>query len=305
MLSSRLYRTARDLTVSPRTLATMPKARNLLMVRPTHFNVDNPINPHMRASDGSLHLLNKEHAFVQWEALRQAYVDIGTPVTVIEGGEGLPDMVFCANQSFPILTRTGEKKVIQSNMANDIRHREVPYVMDALTRAGYAVCALPPRTPETLFEGMGDCLWLPGHRFLLGGYGHRTSAGIYENVAVLAEADVALFELPNPRFYHLDTCLAVLDAQSALACRAAFTADGWELLRSIFPRLIEVDVREADSPAFACNAHCPDETHVLLQSGSAGTEKSLREAGFTPVPVDTAAFIKSGGSVFCMKLMYF
>jgi N-dimethylarginine dimethylaminohydrolase len=30
----------------------------------------------------------------------------------------------------------------------------------------------------------------------------------------------------------------------------------------------------------------------------------LREAGFTPLELDTSEFIKAGGSVFCMKLMF-
>jgi N-dimethylarginine dimethylaminohydrolase len=275
------------------------------MVRPTHFNVDTPINAHMRRPDGSLHVLNKSRALAQWETLRAAYRSLGLDVVTIEGDADLPDMVFCANQSLPILGRTGERRALLSNMANDSRHKEVPLVRAALQRQGYEASLLPVRRKETLFEGMGDCLWLPGRRFLLGGHGYRTSKTIYERVAACAEADVAVFELANPRFYHLDTCLAILDDRTALACPAAFTEQGWALVKAIFPRVIEVDISEADSPRFACNAHCPDEKHVIIHPGSTHTEAALRAAGYTPVPVDTEEFIKSGGSVFCMKLMFF
>lgn len=302
---SRVYTKASELNFDVRGLAPMPKASRVLMVRPTHFHVDNPINPHMRAKDGTLHTLDKVRAMLQWEKLRETYRSIDLNVTTLEGGEGLPDMVFCANQSLPVLTRTGERLAVLSNMANEIRHREVPLVKELLEREGYETRTLPDRSASTLFEGMGDCLWLPGRRFLLGGYGHRTSASIYEKVADLAEAPVAIFELTNPRFYHLDTCLALLDESSALACREAFSDEGWALLKAIFPRIIEVELDEADSPQFACNAHCPDEKHVLLHPGSHKVESALRAAGFTPVPVDTSEFIKSGGSVFCMKLMFF
>lgn len=305
MPSQRLFHTASELTVNPRALEPMPKARRVLMVRPTHFNVDTPINPHMRKPDGTLHTLDTARAMAQWEDMRSTYERIGLKPTVLEGGAGLPDMVFCANQSLPVVSRTGEKHAVLSNMANDVRHGEVPLVAAALEKEGYKTAPLTERTPSTLFEGMGDCLWLPGRRFLLGGYGSRTTASMYERIAKAAEADVAVFELTNPRFYHLDTCLAILNDSSALACREAFSEQGWALLKAIFPQIIEVSLAEADSPRFACNAHCPDEKHVLIHPGSTQTEAKLAEAGFVPVPVDTEEFIKSGGSVFCMKLMFF
>lgn len=296
---------ARALNFDPRSLPPMPAPRTVLMVRPTHFHVDNPINPHMRKADGTLHALDKNRAAAQWEALRETYKALGFHVVTLEGGPGLPDMVFCANQSLPLIDTIGDKVALSSNMANDTRHKEVPLVSDALRSLGYTVTPIADRTPETFFEGMGDCLWLPGRRFLLGGYGSRTRAAMYEKVTRLADAPVAVFSLVHPRFYHLDTCLSILDASSALACRDAFSAEGWELLNAVFPNLIEVPLVEADSPHFACNAHCPDGKHVIVQAGCAQTEGALKKAGYVPVPVDTDEFIKSGGSVFCMKLMVF
>jgi N-dimethylarginine dimethylaminohydrolase len=152
---------------------------------------------------------------------------------------------------------------------------------------------------------MGDALWLPSHRVLLGGYGHRTTKEIYAEVARQTDATVITFELVNPRFYHLDTCLSILNSTTALACKDAFTADGWTLVQKIFPNVIEVSLDEADSPVFACNAHCPDGKHVILQSGAGKTVSALKSAGFVPVELSTEEFIKSGGSVFCMKLQFF
>jgi N-dimethylarginine dimethylaminohydrolase len=34
------------------------------------------------------------------------------------------------------------------------------------------------------------------------------------------------------------------------------------------------------------------------------TAKSLERAGFVVKPLDTGEFLKSGGSVFCMKLLH-
>ena len=301
----KIIQSPEELNFDVRTTPTMPLARRILMVRPTYFHVDNPINPHMRKSDGSLHVLDKAKAMQEWESLRSTYRNLGLQVFEAVPIDGLPDMVFCANQSLPFVTRTGERKAILSNMANDIRHREVPGIAATLEHEGYRTVTLPQRSATTLFEGMGDALWLPGHRVLLGGYGQRTHKSMYKTVAELADVTVLAFELVNPRFYHLDTCLSILNDRSALACRDAFTAEGWELVKKVFPTVIEVPLAEADSPAFACNAHCPDGKHVILQAGSKQTVARLRAAEFEPVELSTEEFIKSGGSVFCMKLQFF
>lgn len=302
---NRIIKTADELNFDIKSLDKMPIARRILMVRPTYFHVDNPINPHMKKPDGTLHVLDKEKALSEWEKLRQVYREIGLEVFEVSPVEGLPDMVFCANQSLPSVSRTGELVAAMSNMANDVRHLEVPAIAQALQGLGYKTQELTERTKTSFFEGMGDALWLPGHRVLLGGYGYRTHSSAYEEIASLLDVTVLCFELINPRFYHLDTCLSILDEQSAMACREAFTNEGWTLLNKVFTRLVEVSLSEADSPGFACNAHCPDGQHVLIQQGSPATVQRLKDLGFQVIELSTEEFIKSGGSVFCMKLQFF
>lgn len=302
---NKIIHTSAELTFDVRQTPSMPLARQILMVRPTYFHVENPINPHMRKADGTLHVLDKVKAMQEWENLRSTYRQLGFTVHEAEAQEGLPDMVFCANQSLPFVSRLGERMALMSNMANDVRNREVATIQSTLDRLGYKTVGLPSRSPTTLFEGMGDALWLPSHRVLLGGYGHRTNKEIYSEVARQTDATVITFELVNPRFYHLDTCLSILNSTTALACRDAFTTDGWTLVQKIFPKVIEVSLGEADSPVFACNAHCPDGKHVILQNGASKTVSALKSAGFVPVELSTEEFIKSGGSVFCMKLQFF
>ena len=138
-----------------------------------------------------------------------------------------------------------------------------------------------------------------------GGFGYRTHESVYEDVGRLTDATIVLFELKNPRFYHLDTCLSILSDHSVLACREAFTDRGWQTLNQLFSDVIRVSSVEADSPNFACNAHSPDAKHVIIQKGCTATNLALEQRGFKPVECDTSEFIKSGGSVFCMKLMLF
>jgi N-dimethylarginine dimethylaminohydrolase len=64
---------------------------------------------------------------------------------------------------------------------------------------------------------------------------------------------------------------------------------------------IEVDDDEARTK-LAANACCPDGRHVLIQSGCTKTNRALESAGYRAVEVETSEFLKSGGSVFCLKL---
>lgn len=301
----KVIRNVSELSISKESLSTMPFAYKVMMVNPAYFNVDNPINAHMLLPDGSLHILDKNKAIEQWNDLKKVYENVGLNVYVVDPVNGLPDMVFCANQSFPYLDSCGNYHAVLSNMHNDIRNEEVPYINSFLIAQGYSTRRIASRTMGYFFESMGDALWLPGYRFILGGYGFRTDKRIYNILSEVTNAPVVIFELKHPKFYHLDTCLSILNAVSAIACKEAFTEEGWLLLKLIFPKLIEVPLEEADSPGFACNAHCPDGKHVIIQKGCEKTVKLLKNENFVPLEVDTSEFIKSGGSVFCMKLMFF
>lgn len=279
-----------------------PSGRLIFMVDPQGFDVLKAINPHMQTESGELQRIDRARAERQWLSLVAAYQRLGFEVAVLRSDPRCPDMVFCANQTFPFIDAEGRPSVLLSNMADDLRHREVAFLQEQLEAHGVRCYELAPRSSESLFEGMGDALWVPGRRLICGGYGFRTAAPIYERLKSLTGAALALFELRHPKFYHLDTCLSVLDPQTALACRAGFTEQGWRELRDIFPRLIEVPLAEADSPGFACNAHCPDQKHVLIEAGNRQTNAALVLHGFIPIEVETSEFIKSGGSVFCMKM---
>lgn len=289
-------------------LQTAPKIRlptNVLMVTPTYFNIDTPINAHMLDEHGKPHQLDKNKALAQWTELKKTYEKLNLKVSILEGVEGLPDMVFCANQSFPFMDKDQKRNAFLSNMHNDIRHKEVEHIGKFLSAQGYATKPIASRNKNTLFEGMGDVTWLSRTKFLLGGYGFRTSKDMYIELSKVTETPIAIFELKNPKFYHLDTCLSVLNETTAIVCKEAFTQEGYELLQSIFKNLLEVPLLEADAPGFACNAHCPDEKHIIIQRGNNHTVALTRQYGFIPIEVDTSEFIKSGGSVYCMKLMYF
>jgi N-dimethylarginine dimethylaminohydrolase len=293
-----IYRKRSDVKTSPLAAAPMPLPSNIITVSPDYFDVEYVINPHMQGNLGSV---DKDLAQVQWQRLVDIYRELGFNVHVLPGVEGLPDMVFCANQSLPFIDENGRREVLMSIMANPQRKDEVAHIQTFYEAQGYRIHMFPAGAVRD-FEGMGDALWHPGRKFLYGGYGHRSAPEAYTFISALWNVDIAIFELPDPDFYHLDTCLCMLSETSALYFPGAFTPEGDELLRNLIPNLIAVPEYEARKK-FACNATCPDGKHVLIEPGSPKTVGALQAAGFIVLETPTGEFMKSGGSVFCMKMM--
>jgi len=274
-----------------------PRETRVLLADPSFYAIEYVINPHMAGHVGSV---DNEKARAQWENLRAAYRRLGFDVQVLEGARGLPDLVFVANQSFPAQFADGRWGAVLARMNHPERQPEVAVVADWYRRAGGAT--VPLDAGESPFEGMGDALWIPGHRVIVGGFGFRTDVSVYERLSELADAPVLAVRLEDERFYHLDTCLSLLDSETALFVPEAFEPQGVALLERAFPRLRALPVDES-AELLACNGHCPDERHFLVQAGCERTAATVRELGFEVIELDTTEFLKSGGSVFCMKLM--
>lgn len=286
-------------TIAVSALPEIPRPSRVLLTTPTHFEVTYVINPHM---EGNLGSVDPKRARKQWEALREAYVAVGMEVAVMEGAPGLPDMVFCANQTLPYQTPGGERGLILSRMHAPQRAPEVPHYARFFDGAGYEVHHLDTDLPGD-FEGMGDALWHPGRYLLWGGYGFRTDRKVYERFTGKLGFPIIPLRLTDPDFYHLDTCFCPLNERVALIAPSAFDGDGLEHIHRQFVTILEAPEHESRN-LLACNAHCPDGRHVIIQKGCNETRGLLTDAGFSVIEVDTSEFLKAGGSVFCMKLMY-
>lgn len=268
------------------------------MASPAHFEVTYVINPHMADDAGEPRRVDRVLARAQWETLRSAYTALGFDVDVLDAVPGLPDLVFTANPALSFLARDGSLHVILSRMRAPERRPEVDLHETWYRSRGFSIHRL---RGGGFFEGMGDVLEAPEGGFRFGGIGPRTSPEALAEAADLLGEPVIALPLVDPRFYHLDTCLCPLDRRRALVHPGAFDAQGLRLLEGVFERLIVPPGGEA-LEAFACNAHCPDGRHVLIDAEAAGTAERLRAEGFTVIPVPTGEFRKSGGSVFCLKM---
>lgn len=281
--------------------ARTPILEHVLLAEPTAFAVGAAENPHMQKEDGSLHEVDSDRAREQWESLRAAYLDLKMEVAVLPAEPDLLDLVFTANPSLVLPLPDGSREAWLARMTYASRHGEVPIHEAFLRQEDIPIRTMPDIVQQ--WEGCGDGILHPGRHRLHAGLGPRTQTKGWEILAQAhPELEIKTYALQDPRFYHLDTALAPLDEETALYFPGAFDTAGLRQIHAAFPSAIEVSDNEA--MLFACNAHCPDGKHVLIESACQQTREALQAAKFQPIPLDTSEFRKAGGSVFCMKLAY-
>lgn len=277
----------------------------VLMCSPDYFDIVDVKNVHMQGHIGNT---DKAQVNAQWQSLKDAYDallanKVLDEVSVIPGAKDCEDMVFCANQTLPWKMEDGSEVVVMSRMRHESRQREVPYFEEFFKNKGFKPLHF---NNVKMFEGMGDVIPHPGKRLLYGGYGHRTTAEAYDELATMLQTPVVALELINSKFYHLDTCFVPLSKDSVMLCKEAFTEEGLAMVRQLFTKVYYIPEYEAEK-YFSLNAHAFD-AHgtktAILQKGSVITVDVLKQEGYNVVEIETGEFMKSGGSVFCMKMMY-
>ena len=92
-----------------------------------------------------------------------------------------------------------------------------------------------------------------------------------------------------------------------MLCKEAFTPQGLENIQRLFKNLFFISEEEAEK-TFCLNAHIPyhkTSKHVIIQNGSTTSIQIFSDLGFTIHETETSEYMKSGGSVFCMKMMVY
>ena len=262
----------------------MKYPKQILMVDPEFFDVVYQINEHMDVDNK----VDKALSVKQWTKLKNTYESLGIEVIVAPGDKRFPDMVFSANQ---LLTTPNVSFL--SNMRHEERSGEVSYLANFLGLSSAIQI-------KSGFESMGDCIWDYDGERLFGGYGFRTDKSAYAEISSHINVNIIELELVNSKYYHLDTCLSVINQTTALFVASAFSKEGGELLRKSFPDLVQVDEQEAET-FLACNAHCPDGKHILVEEGAVKLQEKCQDIGLVVKPINTSEFLKSGGSIFCLK----
>jgi N-dimethylarginine dimethylaminohydrolase len=257
--------------------------RRYLMCPPTYFEVAYSINHWMdpgKPVDTAL-------AVAQWERLRQLHVSLGHTVHELTPRPGLPDMVFTANGATVL---NGRALVARFRHAE--RAGESSWYLDWFRSHGW-----PVTSSRHINEGEGD--FLAAGRYILGGSGYRTEPAAHTEAQEFFGRPVIGLTLVDPRFYHLDTALTVLDDDEIAYFPGAFSPRSRTLLQTLFPDAIQAS--ETDAEAFGLNA-VSDGRFVILSQTATSLAAKLSERGYEPIGVDLSELRKAGGGAKCCTL---
>jgi N-dimethylarginine dimethylaminohydrolase len=274
--------------VEPRPGERVATPRRYLMCPPTYFTVGYAINPWMNPDVP----VDTDLALRQWTRLVGIYADLGHRVDVIEPQPGLPDMVFAANSGTVVHGR-----VLGARFLAAERAAEAEFYRRWFVRHGFSDVVMP----TAVNEAEGDFAWTG--RLLLAGTGFRTDPEAHDEAQEALGVPVVSLRLVDPRYYHLDTALLVLDDSPTHPSIAyypdAFSAGSRAVLRTLFPDAVIATA--ADAACLGLNG-VSDGRDVVLPAEATGLAGRLRERGYRPVFVDVSELRKSGGGPKCCTM---
>jgi arginine dihydrolase len=264
----------------------MPTTRRYLMCPPRYFAVEYAINPWMDPTKP----VDADLAMRQWTELHDTYVELGHKVETIDPQPGLPDMVFAANSATVI-----GGQVLGASFRAPQRTPEADHYRRWFLENGFHNIVMPTRTNEA----EGDFTWTG--RVLLAGTGFRTDPGAHAEAQEVLGVPVVSLQLVDPRFYHLDTALFVLNEEEPNIAYypAAFSVGSQRVLARLFPNAILATPE--DATAFGLNA-VSDGRNVILPTEAKDLTAQLRSRGYDPIHVNISELKKSGGGPKCCTM---
>ena len=151
------------------------------------------------------------------------YRRLGHRVDLVDPVPGLPDMVYAANGALVTATAT-----VGARFAYPQRAAEAEAYARWLEGHGLG----PVHRPEHVNEGEGDFLVVGDQ--ILAGTGFRTTPAAHARGGRDSPAcRSSPLELVDPRYYHLDTALAVLDDETVAYYPGAFSVTGQATLATL------------------------------------------------------------------------
>ena len=255
------------------------------MCPPTYFDIEYEINVWMHADDQP----SGDTAKDQWRKLYKIYAEqLEWDVQLIEPVKGLPDMVFATDCCIKI----GDK-ILLSSFRYPERQPETDHFEKWFRDIGFSQL----KKANSLFEGGGDNLIL-GDK-ILAGHGFRSSPEAAKELEDYFDREVISLKIVDPRFYHLDTSLAVLSDDTVASYLPALDEISQQRLRRAVPNVIEATLEEAQG--FGLNAVSDGHT-VITSNESPSLLKKYEAAGFKVIGTPILEFRKSGGGVKCLTL---
>ncbi|MGB6162011.1 MAG: dimethylargininase [Pseudonocardiaceae bacterium] len=263
-------------------------ARRYLMCPPRYFAVSYRINPWMDPTQP----VDATRAMAQWTTLASTYRALGHTVEVIDPEPGLPDMVFAANAGTVI-----DGVILGARFRDAERAEEAAHYQRWFLAHGVPGMVMP----SAVNEGAGDLIWTG--RLLLAGSGFRTEPAAHPEAQEVLGVPVVSLRLVDPYYYHLDTCLLVLDdsprAPLIAYYPAAFSPGSRRVLARLFPDAVIAGPE--DAACLGLNG-VSDGRSVVLPREAVDLGRALAACGFEPVFVDVSELRRAGGGPKCCTL---
>jgi len=270
-------------------MSSSPRARHYLMCPPQHFDVVYAINPWMDVAAP----VDRDLALAQWWTLVGTYRDLGHRVDILDADPALPDMVFAANGATVV-----DGRVLVARFATPQRAPEAAHHLRWHSRHAGELGWRQVAPATAVNEAEGDFVVLDD--VVLAGHGFRTDVRAHAELAATVRRPVVGLRLVDPRFYHLDTALAVLDDASGQGqvvwYPPAFDTESQQVVQRMFPEALVAD--ETDALVFGLNL-VSDGTSVVVPVQAEKLTAQLAERGWVPVPVDLSELRKGGGGPKC------
>ncbi|HEX5448196.1 MAG TPA: arginine deiminase family protein [Candidatus Saccharimonadales bacterium] len=260
-------------------------SKSVLMCPPNYFDIEYEINVWMHQSDQPA----EQTAAQQWQKLYQIYTErLGWHVELIDPVNGLPDMVFATDCCLMI-----DGKIMLSSFRYPERQPETSHFEKWFRDHGYTNL----QKSRHFFEGGGDTM-VCGNK-IIAGWGFRSEQESHADLQKFFDREVVSLHITDPRFYHMDTSLAVLSDDTVAFYPGAIDDESQKRLRKAIPNLVEATEEEAQG--FGLNA-ISDGHRVICSDESSSLMEKYRSAGFEVIGTPILEFRKSGGGVKCLTL---
>lgn len=259
--------------------------KNILMCAPMFFDIEYEINPWMHTDNP----VDTALASKQWRQLYAIYTEqLDWNVELIDPVEHLPDMVFTANGAL-----TYRERVALPRFRQPDRQPETPKFEAWFKSAGYSELFIPKYD----FEGEGDALiW---NDILFAGYPWRTDKPAHSEVADFLQIKTISLQLIDPRFYHLDTALTIVNSDTVALYPKAFSEESLKKVHETVPNVIEAN--DEDAVAYGLNA-MSDGKSIVIPENAHHLISKYKEMKMNVITCPITEFQKSGGGVKCLTL---
>jgi len=253
------------------------------------FQVAWSINPHMQIGAVQTRLATEQHATFVRELERA-----GAAVESVPFVHGAFDSVFSKDNAVVVARDHGALDALLARPRHAQRQIEQDARAASLAALGVRVASV---SAEAL-EG-GDIVMQPAGSGAFVGHGFRSSRNAAYELEEFLDREVTGLELCDPRLYHLDMVLSVLDDGTALVCEEALTETAFRRLvaHPAITSILRVPLHEA--LAFGVNL-VQIGTTIIWGADAPATTRALTGRGYRVRKVALDQFHLAGGSAACL-----